>query len=251
MKTEGDATSVESIGEPWKYFGNDKGYVPALFDKTFRDYRHEIEDAYRGLVVSMKDVGKSLKYDYSKSLVVVLKKDDGEILSALIAVHHTASNVFEIVWMATKRSHRCKGFGSLLFDRCQRLALCLKARAVAVAATLVSFPFWVGLEPLRSGHVVRDVMTAKSMEYFEQNPDITSAHKKRLRHFVRGRRLRLSGDSNVRTSVRPFYRRNEIDSASPSFCGAPPFRRPSTWSCHIFFVLPAFDPAYVLRPLSI
>ena len=115
--------------------------------KTFRDSEEEVRIAYEG-GISYKRLKNP--YSFEKSLCVVLRQyhemstKKRQVLSSAILVLH--DDVFELLWLATKRKFESRGYGSKLFKLILQLARHAQLKGVMVMANKAAIPFWLNRE---------------------------------------------------------------------------------------------------------
>jgi hypothetical protein len=94
------------------------------------------------------------KYDYATSMILCLRRRASqEIVSAALVVFHGQnenSRSFEVIWVATMRKYRERGYACLLFGYIQQLAVVCKIDMVLVEASRTTVGFWL-TQPVAPG----------------------------------------------------------------------------------------------------
>ena len=128
------------VEEPWKMKGDT--YVMDVFD-FFKKRRGEINVAFKG----GEYVEHSLKYDYSRTVVLALiSRNSSKVVSAILCVEHDTrgGKVWEVIWFATRQRKQNKGFGACLFSVSQKVAKKCGVKGILVTATNEVVTWWIG-----------------------------------------------------------------------------------------------------------
>ena len=139
---------VEVVKEAWK-----KGLHLGLHH-TFKESKEEIMAAYEGGVV--KKTAKET-YSYAKSVVLVLRRQEQVLSSAIFTVHEATEQeaaLLEIVFLATKRAFENQGYASCLFKSIIGISSLLKTSGVVVMANKAAIPWWTSRNASMCRHVV-------------------------------------------------------------------------------------------------
>ena len=94
------------------------------------------------------------KYDYSTSMIIGLRRRASqELASAALVVYHgqtEGAKCFEVIWVATMRQYRERGYACLLFGFIQQLAVFCQIESVLVLSSRTTVGFWL-CQPHPSG----------------------------------------------------------------------------------------------------
>jgi hypothetical protein len=104
------------------------------------------------------------KYDYSTSMIIGLRRRSSqELASAALVVFHGQNEdarCFEVIWVATMRKYRERGYACLLFGYIQQLAVLCKIQHVLVLSSRTTVGFWL-TQPIPPGAPHRTLVRGK------------------------------------------------------------------------------------------
>ena len=87
------------------------------------------------------------KYDYSTSMIIGLRRRASqELASAALVVFHgqtEGARCLEVIWVATMRNYRERGYACLLFGFIQQLAVFCQINSVLVLSSRTTVGFWL------------------------------------------------------------------------------------------------------------